>query len=291
MLQEIRKVARGWRWLRPPPVPRGAPPPPLRTEGSFETDWARSGWATVTRGVFQEMLMLPAYRYFASPTVRGRERLLRLRQPVVIAPNHVSHIDTGAIIDAVPPRFRGKLAVGAAADYFFTGRMRGSIAALTIGAFPVERKRASASSARMAVRLVEDGWNLILFPEGGRSPDAWLQELKPGAAFVAAKTGRPLVPIWITGTEHLLPKGAKGLRRGRVDILIGDPLFPREGEDARALNARFEEAMKRLGAEAATDWWSAMTSPEPELYGPQAARWRRVWARGEAPRRQRTSWR
>jgi 1-acyl-sn-glycerol-3-phosphate acyltransferase len=288
---DVRKVARGWRWLRPPPTPRSAPAPKLRTEGSFETDWARRGWANTARGVFQEMVMLPAYRYFASPTVHGRERVERLRQPVVIAANHVSHIDTGAIVDALPRHFRGKLAVGAAADYFFTSRVRGSIAALAIAAFPVERKRASASSARLAVRLVEEGWNLILFPEGGRSPDAWLQDLKPGAAFVAAKTGRPLVPMWISGTEHLLPKGAKGVRRGRVEIIIGDPLFPREGEDARALNARFEEALKRLGAEAATDWWTAMKQPDADLYGPDASRWRRVWARGDAPRRERSRWR
>src|SRR5688500_9328918 len=112
LMGDVRKVARGWRWLRPPPTPRSAPVPPLRTEGSFETDWARRGLANTARGVFQEMLMLPAYRYFASPTVHGRERLLPVKQPVVIAANHVSHIDTGAIVDALPRHFRGKLAVG-----------------------------------------------------------------------------------------------------------------------------------------------------------------------------------
>jgi 1-acyl-sn-glycerol-3-phosphate acyltransferase len=162
---------------------------------------------------------------------------------------------------------------------------------LLIGAFPVERKRASAASARLSVRIMQAGWNVILFPEGGRSPDGWLQELKPGAAFIAVKAGRPLVPMWITGTEHLLPKGAKGLRRGRADVLIGDPLYPQEGEDTRKFHARFEEALKRLGAEAATDWWSAMKQPDADLYGPEAASWRRSWARGEAAERPRSRWR
>ncbi|MGH2759369.1 MAG: lysophospholipid acyltransferase family protein, partial [Actinomycetota bacterium] len=187
--------------------------------------------------------------------------------------------------------WRHRVAVGGAADYFFKGKVRGTLAALVIGAFPVERKRASAASARLAVRLVEEGWNLILFPEGGRSPDGWLQELKPGAAFIAAKAKRPVVPMWITGTEHLLPKGARRLRRGHADVLIGDPLIPAEGEDARALHSRLEEALHRLADEATTDWWTSLRGADGEHYGPEAARWRRVWARGEAAARPASRWR
>jgi 1-acyl-sn-glycerol-3-phosphate acyltransferase len=142
-------------------------------------------------------------------------------------------------------------------------------------------------SARLAVDLVKDGWNLILFPEGGRSEDGWLQEMKPGAAFVAARTGRPLVPLWITGTEHLLPKGAKRLRRGRVDVLVGDPLYPADGEGPRELHARFETAMHRLAAEATTDWWTSLRRADAGVYGPDAARWRRVWARAPQAKRSR----
>lgn len=282
MKDDLKKIAAGWRWFRPPPRPRHAPAPPQKTEGAFETAWARRRWANRVRAYFQEGLMLPAYRYVASPTVRGRDRLRHLKQPVVIAANHVSHLDTAAILEALPPAFRDRTLVGGAADYFFTTRLRGSIAALAIGAFPVERKRASAASARLSVKIVNEGWNVILFPEGGRSPDGWLQELKPGAAFIAAKTGRPLVPMWISGTEKILPKGAKKIRRGQVDVLIGDPLYPAEGEDARKLHARFEVALKRLGTEATTDWWRSLRSEDAELFGPGAARWRRIWARGEA---------
>lgn len=291
MKTELIKVAKGWRWFRPSALPKSAPVPPLRTEGSFETDWARKPWANTVRDVFQELALLPAFRYLASPTIRGRERLRGLSEPIVVASNHVSHLDTAILQEALPLRFRHRLLVGAAADYFFTGKVRGNLAALAIGAFPVERKRASAASARLAVRLVQEGWNLILFPEGGRSDDAWLQELKPGAAFVATRAKRPLVPMWITGTEHLLPRGSKRPRRGRVDVLIGDPLLPRDGEDARQLHARFEEALKRLATEASTDWWQALRAPDGDPYGPDAARWRRVWARGDAPGRPRSRWR
>lgn len=287
---EIRTMAKGWRWLRPPPRPRGAPAPPLRTEAAFETDWARRPVASTVRDVLQELVLLPGLRYIASPSVRGRERLKQLTPPVVLAANHASHLDTAIVVEAMPLEWRHRLAVGAAADYFFTGKIRGSLAALAIGAFPVERKRASATSARLAVRLVEEGWNLILFPEGGRSSDGWLQELKPGAAFVAARTGRPLVPMWITGTEHLLRKGARKLSRGHVDVLIGDPLLRRDGEDARELHGRLEVAMRRLATEAATDWWTALRTPGGDPYGPEAAAWRRIWARGAPSAKSRSNW-
>jgi 1-acyl-sn-glycerol-3-phosphate acyltransferase len=290
LAREIRGVARGWRWLRPPPLPRGAPAPALRTEAAFDTDWARRPLANTVRDVLQELVLLPGLRYVASPSVQGRERLAQLSQPVVVAANHASHLDTAVVVEAMPLEWRHRLAVGAAADYFFTGKVRGTLAALAIGAFPVERKRASATSARLAVRLVEEGWNLILFPEGGRSSDGWLQELKPGAAFVAARTARPLVPMWITGTEHLLRKGAKRLQRGRVDVLIGDAILPRPGEDARALHERFEVAMRRLATEASSDWWTALRAPGGDPYGPEAAPWRRVWARGTPSARAKSRW-
>lgn len=289
-MSDLRTIARGWRWLRPSPRPRHTPPPPLRTEASFETEWARRPWANRTRDYVQELVLLPALRYLASPTVRGRDRLRGVTPPVVVAANHVSHLDTSIVIEAMPQHWRHRLAVGAAADYFFKGRVRGSLAALVIGAFPIERKRASAVSARLAVDLVNDGWNLILFPEGGRSEDGWLQEMKPGAAFVAARTGRPLLPLWITGTEHLLPKGAKKLRRGSVDVLIGDPVYPRDGEGPRELHARFEEAMHRLANEAASDWWTSLRRPTEGPYGPEAPSWRRRWARPTPTTTDRTGW-
>ena len=148
-MSELKTIAKGWRWLRPSPRPRHIPAPPLKTEASFETDWARKPWANVTRDYLQELVLLPALRYLASPNIRGLERLRNVAQPAVIAANHVSHLDTSVVVSAVPQSWRHKLAVGAAADYFFKGKVRGSLAALVIGAFPVERNSAAtAGSAR-----------------------------------------------------------------------------------------------------------------------------------------------
>ena len=71
-MSELKTIARGWRWLRPSPRPRHIPAPPLKTEASFETDWARKPWANVTRDYLQELVLLPALRYLAAPNIRGR---------------------------------------------------------------------------------------------------------------------------------------------------------------------------------------------------------------------------
>jgi 1-acyl-sn-glycerol-3-phosphate acyltransferase len=263
----------------------------VRTEAAFDTEWAREHWARNVRAVAQEVLLLPAVRAIASPRVIGRERLAHIRPPVVVAANHASHLDTALLIDALPRSWRDKLAVGAAADYFFTSTIRGSLAALVMGGFAVDRKRASATSARTAVRLIEEGWSLILFPEGGRSPDGWLGEVKPGAAFTAAKTGRPIVPIWLTGTDHLLPKGGRGPRRGRIEVLIGDPLVPAPAEGPRDLNARLEAVLRRLGRESASDYYTALRGGGGDPSGPPVSRWRRVWERGPHSPRPTSDWR
>ena len=63
--------------------------------------------------------------------------------------------------------------------------------------------------------LIDDGWNLLIFPEGGRSPDGWGQAHRGGAAWLAARSGRPIVPVHIKGTGRLLPRGAKRIYTGR----------------------------------------------------------------------------
>ncbi|HVE92540.1 MAG TPA: lysophospholipid acyltransferase family protein [Actinomycetota bacterium] len=282
MSLDLRLVARGWRWGRPAPRPPSAPGDPVPTDASFSTSWARTPPARVARAALQEAAILPLMRSVARPEVHGAERLEGVKQPAVIVANHASHLDTAVVIHCLPPRWRSRVVVGAAADYFFARRVSGTVAALALGAFPVERRRASAVSARLAVRLLDEGWNLVLFPEGGRSPDGWLQELKPGAAFAAAKSGRPIVPMWIEGTEHLLPKDSRRPQRGRVRVFVGEHLTPAPGESPRDLNVRLEAALRRLGSEASTDWWTSLRS-EGEPYGPAVADWRRIWSRGPSP--------
>jgi 1-acyl-sn-glycerol-3-phosphate acyltransferase len=92
------------------------------------------------------------------------------------------------------------------------------------GVHPVDRGSADVEAFRTAVRILEDGNILAVFPEGTRSPDGRLQAAKDGAAVLAARSGATIVPIGVGESDRLWPKGHKLPRRTpRVTIRIGAP--------------------------------------------------------------------
>jgi len=280
-----RPLLRGASLLRAPTWPTSVPRPPVeRTTGvDYETAWARRYGVRLARALVLDGLTRPVLRAVASPTVDGLDRLEGVRGPVVFAANHASHVDTPLLLASLPDRFRHRAAVGAGADYFFDRRWKGAVWAFLINAIPIERLRPSPRSMRLASSLLDDGWSLVIFPEGGRSPDGWGQEHHPGPAYLSVKSGAPVVPVHIEGTSRILGKGARRLRPGSTTVTFGAPLRAEAGEDARAFAVRIEAAIAALADEQATDWWTARrraaAGSTPPLTGPDAVAWRRAWAR------------
>ena len=264
----------------PETVPRPAPEHELGID--YATDWSRKYPVRLLRAMLTDNVTRPLARVIADPLVRGDEYLTTLDAPVIFAANHTSHIDAPLLMSCLPLRFRHRTVVGAAADYFFDRRWKADFFALSLAAIPIERNKVNRRSAQLAADLVEDGWNLIIFPEGGRSPDGWGQVYRGGAAYLMLRTGRPVVPVHLEGTGRVLPKGGKGIRRTRTTVTFGTPLFPDEGEDARNFGARVESAVATLADETVTDWWTArrraVMGTTPRLQGPDVAAWRRSWA-------------
>ena len=112
-------------------------------------------------------------------------------------------------------------------------------------------------SADLAAELIEDGWSILIFPEGGRSPDGWGQPFRGGAAYLSVRTEAPVVPIHLEGTGRIMGKGMNRPRPGRTLVTFGKPMRPQPGDDARSLGSRIETAVYELADESATDWWSA----------------------------------
>jgi 1-acyl-sn-glycerol-3-phosphate acyltransferase len=253
----------------------------------------------------------PAARLLAPATVRGLEHLQHVEGPLIFAANHASHIDTPLLLTTLPVEFRHRTIVAAASDYFFDRTWKSVLWAFALAAIPIERSKVSRRSADTAAELVEDGWNLVIFPEGGRSPDGWTQPFHGGAAYLARRTGRPVVPVYLHGTRHVLPKtveagarapGGSGtesrlggrLRRSPIAVLFGAPMTPDEGENARRFSARVEAAVATLSREVHSDWWQArravsavapVDGAETAHRGPDASAWRRSWALDDPPSR------
>lgn len=263
------------------------PVKPRRLGMDFETEWARSYPARLGRAAVLDGAIRPLLRAVASPTVRGLDRIEHVRGPALFVANHSSHLDTPLILTALPVRFRHRTVVVAAADYFFDKHWKGALWAFALNAVPVERTRVSRRSADDTAALLAEGWSVMIYPEGGRTPDGWAQPFKAGAAYLSQRIGAPVVPIHIEGTGRVFGKGAKKVRPGSTTVTFGRPLLPEPGEKAGAFAARIEATVAVLADEQDTDWWSARrraaAGTTPSLAGPAAGAWRRSWALQRGP--------
>jgi len=274
-----------------PAWPTSVPRPPLeRALGmDYDTAWARRYPARFARMMLQRVVTAPVLRALADPHCDGLDRIAHLNEPVIFAANHTSHLDAPVLLGAIPQRWRHRTIVAGAADYFFDSRVKAATLALALNAVPIERQRVSRTSAARLEELLRSGWSLLIFPEGGRSPDGWAQPHRAGAAWLGARTGCPVVPVHLEGTGQILPRGARRPRPGTTHVTFGRPLRPGAGEGARKLAARLEAAVAALADEQTTDWWTATRRAAqrttPSLTGPDAGAWRRSWALGLGSRR------
>jgi 1-acyl-sn-glycerol-3-phosphate acyltransferase len=169
---------------------------------------------------FGRFVVAPLARLVYRPRVEGRENVPR-SGPVIFASNHLSFIDSIAIPIAAPRpvHFLAK------ASYFDSWASAQFFSAL--GAIPVERGagQAALDALDQQRRVLEDDRAVALYPEGTRSLDGRLYRGRTGVAFLALQTGAPVVPVGLTGTDAVMPVGARfpSLRQ-RVIVRFGTPI-------------------------------------------------------------------
>jgi len=292
----VQRVMRRARRLHPEGLPWRAPTWPASLERAapqrhlgvdYDTEWTRRYPARLARAIILDNVTRPLAHIVASPEVRGEEMLALVEAPAIYVANHASHVDTGLLLSVLPPHVRHKTVVAAAADHFFDRRWKAHVWSLVLAAIPIERHRVNRKSAEDTAALLRQGWNLIIYPEGGRSHDGWFQAMRGGAAYLATRTGRPVVPVHIEGTYRIWPRGGTRPRRSPTRITLGSPIVAAEGEDARRLEARIDAVLATMADEARTDWWTARrhaaAGETPSPQGPAASPWRRAWALGPDP--------
>jgi len=281
-VDDVRQTARGFRWGRRSQVPRSAEEwVPEARSTVFRSDWARRRPAIVAREVVQKAGLEPVFRSQVRTTVRGLDVLDGLTGPVIFAANHASHLDTPLVLLSLPDEWRRRTAVAAAADYFFDTWWRAVGSSVLFHTFPIDRRGGTMSAT--PGKVLDDGWSLLIFPEGTRSQDGWMGTFRMGAAMLAHAHDVPVVPVAHRGTFAAMPRGrnwpAPGRRR--LTIRFGEPLRPGPGESVRDFAARVKAAIGALLDEDSSTWWEARrrlaSSTTPDPGGPDVAPWRRLW--------------
>ena len=145
--------------------------------------------------------------------------------PVILAANHASNLDAVEIGAWLIPRL-GRRIHWLGKKELFAWPIVGWTATHG-GVHPVDRGGADVEAFRLAQRILDEGQILFVFPEGTRSPDGALQEARDGLAALAIRSGAPIVPIGISGSNRVWPKGQRLPHPGgRVTIRVGAPFRP-----------------------------------------------------------------
>ncbi|MGW5452479.1 lysophospholipid acyltransferase family protein [Nocardia sp. NPDC003979] len=171
------------------------------------------------------VLLGPVLRVLGRPKVEGLHHVPPTG-PVIVAANHLAAVDSLYLALVLPRR----ITFIAKQEYFTGTGTRGRIERWVMtatGQVAVDRSGGSASSAALeaAVGILSDGGVWGIHPEGTRSPDGRVYRGRTGVIRVAMQTGAPVVPVSLSGTDFVNPRGRRMLRPARVRVVFGAPRY------------------------------------------------------------------
>ncbi len=222
--------------------------------------WNRSLPARALRRASLPTWILPLGRIWVDLEIQGLDRLRDVRGPVIFAANHQSHFDTPVILDALPARWRYRVATAMAKEFFkahfypeqftrtqwFTNSVNYYLASMFFNAFPLpQREAGTRQTLRYIGELVGTGYSVLIFPEGKRTDQGEINRFQPGIGMIASRLNVPVVPVRLEGLDRVLHQRWKFPKRGRARIAFGSPMSL-TGNDYAALALEVEEAVRRM---------------------------------------------
>lgn len=177
--------------------------------------------------------------------IEGMEHL-ETGTPYVFMSNHQGGYDILALLAVLP----GQLIWLVKKELFsipFFGR-----AMALAGYISLDREgtRQTAEAMNKAARNIRDGMSVVIFPEGSRSPDGFIQPFRKGGFTLAIKAGVPIVPLAISGTRDIMAKESWAVHPGRIQILIDPPIETKNhsmGDRETLMNEVRETIIRNFG--------------------------------------------
>jgi long-chain acyl-CoA synthetase len=196
------------------------------------------------------------------PRVRGKERLRDLRGPVLFIANHISMVDPGMILFALPFRFRHRLAIAMGGERLrglrhgleggnwfgrLLDRVRYLLVVIIFNVFALPQKSGFRRGFAFAGEAVDRGYNTLVFPEGRTTEDGRMNPFMSGIGLLAANLDLPVAPIRIEGLFDLTRQRRYFSRPGTVTVTFGDPVTFERGTDPARITQTLEDRLRALG--------------------------------------------
>ena len=190
------------------------------------------------------VLMKWALRFWGDWQVEGRENVPQ-DGPLIVVSNHLSNLDPPILAASIPRRLYFMAKRGIFHDPVVSSFLK------AWGAFPLNRDGADISAIRWSLQTLERGGGLAIFPEGTRSPKGIKNPIS-GVALIARKSGAPILPVGITGTESVGPPWQIAFPRGEFKVNIGTPFTAGQNYDSETsrndLEATTNDIMERVAS-------------------------------------------
>ncbi|MGO8869960.1 MAG: AMP-binding protein [Acidimicrobiales bacterium] len=187
--------------------------------------WPFRRWVRLLGDVTRDVVIHAIIRIWVTLSVQGQDKLDGLDAPALYIFNHSDDFDGPVVYQALPRRIRQRLTVAAADDVMRMHKVLAFVIRFCFAGFNLARTDPYMPSLEYVGTLVDQGWNVLLAPEGRLSTNGILQPFKSGIGLLAVNLGVPVVPMKIFGLFGTVPLHAKWpKRRGVVTVRIGQPM-------------------------------------------------------------------
>jgi long-chain acyl-CoA synthetase len=234
--------------------------------------WAQRWPVRLVRTAVYHLLTWPATMILAAPRVLGRENLRGVTGPLLVACNHVTEIDIGFVLAALPWRLRTRLATAMVGERLI-GMRNGTwrpgtgdssppkavdwswraldlidyfLVVSLFNVFPLPRESGFRESFSFAGELVDRGCSVLVFPEGALTKDGALQPLRSGIGVLATHLGVPVLPVRIDGLYEARVRGRRLVGPGKIVVRLGKPVSYRPDENPNSIACDLERRMREL---------------------------------------------
>ncbi len=202
---------------------------PLAQLDEAQRRWLqRSGIFAQTFRLFLYMLARPLMQRLFHLTIAGEAHIPNTG-PYILAANHQSLLDPVVIGVALGRKRLPSTCWGGWTGIMFNTPLRRAFSR-AMHVLPVDLRKGPLFTLVLAAAAMQEGYNLVWFPEGERSTSGELLPFRAGIGLLARAHLTPLIPVWIEGSGKALPPGAKWPRRAAIGIRFGAPLDPKRLE-------------------------------------------------------------